>query len=75
MCIWHELYVRYALRIENTSESRLRSYEATKATAKKGPEKFWGFNGIRINELRDIGTMLHQLSYEASLEAVQKYMY
>ena len=45
MCIWYELYM-YALRIQNTSESDPRSYEATKAVTKKAQKQFWGFNGI-----------------------------
>ena len=57
----------YALRIENTSETDPRSYEATKAVANESPEKFWGFNGIRSHDLRDTGAMLYQLSYEALL--------
>ena len=34
-------------------------------------EKAWknqGFNGIRTRDLRDIGAMLYQLSYEATLQ-------
>ena len=34
-------------------------------------KKSWGSNGIRTHALRDIGAMLHQLSYEAALEAGQ----
>ena len=58
-----------ALRIKNTSESDPRSYEATKAVAKKAQKKFWDFNGIRTHDLRDTCAMLYQLSYEASPEA------
>ena len=39
----------YALRIKNTSESDPRSYEATKAVAKKSPET------IMRQDLRDTG--------------------
>ena len=55
------------LRIENTSETDFRSYEATKAVAKKAQNEFWGFNGIQSHDLRDTGVMLYQLSYEALL--------
>ena len=48
----------------NTSERDLRS-------CKESPENFWGSNGIQTHDLRDTGTMLYQLSYEASLEAGQ----
>ena len=33
---------------------------------KKEPEKNQSFNGIRTRDLRDTGTMLYQLSYEAT---------
>ena len=33
---------------------------------KKKPAKNQGFNGIRTRDLRDTGTMLYQLSYEAT---------
>ena len=61
----------HALRIENTSESNARSFKTTLAVAKKAQKKFWSFNGIRIHDLRDIGAMLYQLSYEASPEVNQ----
>ena len=54
-----------------TSESDIRSYEATKAVAKKAQKKFWGSNGIWTHDLRDTGAMLYQLTYDASLEAGQ----
>ena len=60
-----------ALWIENTSESDLHTYEATKAVAKKTQKKFWGFNGIQTHNLHDTGAMLYRLSYEALLEAGQ----
>ena len=53
------------------SESDLRSCKATLAIAKKAQKKFWGFNGIWTEDLRDTGAMLYQLSYEASPEAGQ----
>ena len=34
-------------------------------------KKFWGFKGIRTDDLRDTGAMLYWLSYEASPEAGQ----
>ena len=39
--------------------------------AQKNSEASMGFASMNYV----IGTMLHKLSYEASLEAVQKYMY
>ena len=42
-----------ALRIKNTSESYPYSYEATEAVAKKAQKQFWGFNGIRTQDLHD----------------------
>ena len=61
----------YALWIKNRSESDLRSYEATKAVAKKTQKKFWGFNGTWTPDLCDTGEMLYQLSYEASYKQVK----
>ena len=34
--------------------------------SKKKPEKNQGFNGIRTRDLRDMGAMLYQLSYETT---------
>ena len=42
-----------------TGERNPCNYEATKAVAKKAQKKFWGSNGIWINDLRDTGTMLY----------------
>ena len=61
-----------ALRIKNASESDPRSYEVTKAVTNKAQKTFWGSIGIQTHELRDIGLMLYQLSYEASLKAGQE---
>ena len=58
----------------NSSESDPRSYEATKAIVKKVAP--WQKKSLRLqrdssHDLRDTGTMLYQLSYEASLEVGQ----
>ena len=49
----------YALRIENTSETDPRSYEATKAVAKEAQKKLLGFNGIRSHDLRDTSVTIY----------------
>ena len=41
------------------------------AVTNKAQKKFWGSKGIRTHDIRDIGAMLYQLSYEDSLEAGQ----
>ena len=51
-----------ALRTENTSESDLRSYEATKAVARKPRKNYEASTGLC--DLRHTGTVLYQLSYE-----------
>ena len=66
-CVYDTDHV-YVLRIENTSESDPRSYEATKwVVAKEAHTKLCGFNGIQTHDLGDTGAMLNQLSYEALL--------
>ena len=60
-----------ALPIKNTSERDLHSCEVTKAVTNKAQKKIWGSNGIQTHDLRRTCVMLHQLSYEASLEAGQ----
>ena len=57
-----------------TSESDLRSSDSTYAVAKKAPKKILRFqrdSNPDMTYLRDAGAWLHQLSYEASLEAGQ----
>ena len=66
VCIWYRSYI-YALWKENISETDPRSYEATKAFAKKAQKEFWGINGIRSHDLRNTGVMIYQLSYEVLL--------
>ena len=55
------------LRKENSSETDSRSYQATKAVAKKAQKEFWGFNGIRSHDLRGTGVIIYWLSYEVLL--------
>ena len=47
-----------------------RSYYATKAVAKRKPEKNSGLNGIRAHDLCDAAAVLYQLSYQANWELV-----
>ena len=43
---------------------------ATKAVAKRKPEKISGLNGIRTHDLCDTDAVQHQLSYQANWELV-----
>ena len=66
---FHERHIYHDLsehKVKYSSKSDPRSYEATIAAAKKSRKRFSGFNGIQVV------AMLYQLSYEASLEAVQE---